>query len=318
MKFVTITLNPALDKTYTVGGELAVGELNRVADISTASGGKGINVSRIIAALGGETEAICVLGGYCGHLIHDSLVREGVNVVPIWIGEPTRTNISVVSRHMTRNVTVNGLTDFEYKSIITEINEPGPTFTPDIEETILAEVEGRIDGASAVVISGSIPPGCSVDIYAKLIAIAKAKGVPSVVDADGESLKIAMSEHPDFIKPNIKELSGLAGVVISDVDTACKVASMYARRNGMHVLATMDSRGSVLAHPDGTYETCDAVPADVKRVKGAGDTYLGAFLWAHASGHDAKEAMKIAARAASALLSMERGCPTREDIIPDL
>lgn len=315
MKFVTVTLNPARDKTYYIDGEFGVGALNRVQKMEESFGGKGINVSRVINALGGETDAICVLGRRGSRGMKRVLENEGVHVTEVEISGQTRTNISVISTVLQKSVTIAGLTDFCEKRVITEINEPGPTFNEKIEENIIDAVRNSCMEGDVLVISGSIPPGCSKDIYARLIAIAREKSVLVALDCSGDSLKIALEEKPDIIKPNINELSELAGVVISDEIAACRVASIYAVRNGINVLATLDKRGSVLATPDGKYIYCPAVPVEEKRVKGAGDTFLGAFLWAHSQKYDVEESLKIASRAASALISIEQGYPTREEFL---
>ena len=186
---LTVTLNPAVDKTYTAG-ELITGNVNRMRTAMSFPGGKGINVARVLRQYGQRVCATGFLGGYAGDFIEDSLLDKQVECQFIRVEGETRSNMNI-------------LADNGY---VTEILEPGPLVEEEQLEQFLALYETLIEECEIVVISGSIGRGIPEDIYKTLIGKARFKGLRTMLDASGESLRAGMEAKPYFVKPNQKEL----------------------------------------------------------------------------------------------------------------
>ena len=147
----TVTLNPALDKTVQVPN-FAVDQVNRITWLRRDAGGKGINVSKVIAKLGGESTAIAVLAGQTGKWIADTLGENNIKVQAISVPGETRTNLKVVDTEGGTN---------------TDINEPGPEVTDTVLDQALADVIAKTSAGDIVVLSGSLPRGASADTYGR-------------------------------------------------------------------------------------------------------------------------------------------------------
>ncbi|MGW0478524.1 1-phosphofructokinase family hexose kinase [Nonomuraea sp. NPDC003214] len=186
---LTVTLNAALDVTYQVPAVEWDG-VNRVAAVHRRAGGKGVNVARVLAALGQEVLVTGLAGGPTGRAIEADLGAAGLPAALAPIAGESRTTLAV-----------------SQPSGATLFNEPGPRVSEDELGNFLTHYESLLDGARAVVISGSLPQGVPADVYARLAAVAAARGVPAIVDADGEPLRHAPGGRPAVVKPNAEELA---------------------------------------------------------------------------------------------------------------
>ena len=216
-KIVTVTLNPAIDKTVFMGMPLDIGGLNRVQKVVLDIGGKGINVSKMIAVLGGKSVAVGFIGGAAGMQMlrgiasvdsspsGDVLGYGGIAADFIEVAQETRTNLKVLSPE------ANGFTSI---SKVTEINEPGGTIKPSEMLALEKKLLDYADEHTIFVFAGSIPSGVDCGIYAKLIHMVKAKGAEVLLDADGAVFSAVLNAQvppntlalPDYIKPNKYEL----------------------------------------------------------------------------------------------------------------
>ena len=295
MKYVTVTLNPAIDQTYTLDGPFKTGELNRSSKMSEISfSGKGINVSKALLDHGIDSKVLCLLGEKEGDEMYRVLRDEHLNLFAVRTEGRARRNISVVSP--------------DSKNI--EINEPGEEvgFEDILKFFSLYDKVIKEKESQTVIISGSAPPGFRNDVYKRLTIGAKKAGNKVVLDADGELLRCGLEGKPDLIKPNGEELAVLTGCRIATGSaekirlSALAAAVMIFEKTGTEVLCTLGGSGSVFAGRDGRFE-CPAVPAKIKRFKGAGDYYLARFLFErNERGKTVPEAMKKAAEKASAYL----------------
>lgn len=186
---ITVTMNPAVDKTVDLE-HMVHGSLNRVKNVIMDAGGKGINVSKTIRELGGETIATGFVGGSSGSFIKKVLQEQGIKPDFIETGEEVRTNLKVV----------------EADGNVTEFNEPGPVITAEEQEELIQKLLGYADKDTLFVLAGSIPKGMDQDIYQVLTGKLKEKGARVFVDGDGELLIHALEATPDIIKPNRHEL----------------------------------------------------------------------------------------------------------------
>ncbi len=186
---ITVTLNPAIDKTVDIG-EFQYSGLNRITSSVLDPGGKGINVSKTIKHLGGNTIATGFIGGNAGNIIDQGLKSLGITSDFIHVDGETRTNMKVV----------------DAGGNVTEFNEPGPIIKKENIEELLVKLDALADKDALFVLAGSIPQGVDKDIYRIIIEIVKKKGAKVFLDADGELFVKALEGKPDFIKPNHFEL----------------------------------------------------------------------------------------------------------------
>ena len=188
---VTVTLNPALDLTYAVDALVPHGT-HRVARVTERPGGKGLNVARVLHALGEPVLATGLLGGVTGDRVATLLGQEGVRSSFVRIAAETRRTVAVVD-----------------PADATGFWEPGPTVTPAEWSLFVAEFRELLGPATVVALSGSLPPGVPIDGYATLIALANAIGVPTVLDTSGPALRAGLAAGPTLAKPNTAELAAL-------------------------------------------------------------------------------------------------------------
>ncbi len=280
MKIMTLTLSPAIDVTYVSDEPVTIG-LNRAKAFCMAAGGKGINVSRAVLAAAdavGDREiadslvTVAPVGGASGASFGAMLEEEGIALTKIGIDAPLRINVSVVPD----------------RGEDTEINAPGAQMTVDdlrkTENLILSKIEKN----DVVCICGSCPKGVSKSYPAQLCEKIKEKGGVCVVDCDGEALRTAVSadRKPDYIKPNADELQKLCEDLAIEEESAQKNAEAVCRyTNGRTtVVTTLGGDGSMITYAEkDEIKTYQAPAQRVKpnRIKGAGDTFLGAYLYYH-------------------------------------
>ncbi|MEU7278906.1 1-phosphofructokinase family hexose kinase [Streptomyces sp. NPDC045431] len=276
---LTVTLNTALDLTYTVGA-LVPRSSHRVTDVIERPGGKGLNVARVLASLGHETVVTGFAGGATGEVVRGLLAPlPGVRDALVPIAGATRRTVAVVDAS-------TGET--------TQLNEPGPVVSPAEWSAFLSSYDALVGGASAVALCGSLPPGVRVGAYAELIRRARAAGVPVLLDTSGEPLRRGIAARPDIAKPNADELAHLTGA------REPLPATRDARRRGAHaVAASLGPDGLLAVTPDGTWRA--APPAPVKgNPTGAGDSAVAGLLSALVEGEAWPERLRRAVALATA------------------
>ena len=295
----TVTLNPALDKTVRVPN-FAVDQVNRITWIRQDAGGKGINVSKVIAKLGGESTAIAVLAGQTGQWIANALVENNIEVQAITVPGETRTNLKVVDTEGGTN---------------TDINEPGPEVTDSVLEQALVDVISKTSAGDIVVLSGSLPRGASVDTYGRWTSALRNAGLKVYLDADGAALSAGLEQKPYFTKPNDHELSAMLDRELVDVDAIATAASAIVAGGIDTVCVSMGSNGAVYATAN---EVWYAGPVKVKvgSTVGAGDSVVAAFAFADARGLSAEDTLRLA-MATGAANVMESGTQAAERSIVD-
>ena len=186
---VTVTMNPAIDKTVDIG-KFERGDLNRIKRMEIDAGGKGINVSKTIRELGGESIATGFVGGTSGTIIKQVLTDLGLRTDFVDVKGETRTNLKVV----------------EESGEVTELNEPGPEVSKEQLNDLLNRLEGYANPDTLFVLAGSIPAGIPADIYKKITEQVHQKGAKVLLDADGVLFSESLKGKPDMLKPNRSEL----------------------------------------------------------------------------------------------------------------
>ncbi|WNM25056.1 1-phosphofructokinase [Demequina capsici] len=294
---VTLTPNPSVDHAMVIGS-LARGEVLRASESRLDAGGKGVNVSRALAANGAATLAVVPLGGHQGHLLADLLGTTGVTHRPVTLAGSTRMNVSVL----------------EPDGTTTKLNEPGPTLSASENTTMIQTTLDAAEGADWLAVCGSLPPGATPDIYAALRAGAGARGVRFVVDSSGASFAVAVETRPTLIKPNHEELAELVGhalPTLRDVrDAARELVS-----SGIEIVAvSLGADGAALFTADEAAHAHASVSAPVSTV-GAGDCMLAGLLHGLTSGLSIGEALVSGVAWGSAAVALPgSSVPTPADV----
>lgn len=260
---VTLTPNPSVDRTVEVA-HLVRGGVHRATGARTDAGGKGVNVSRALAAHGHATRAVLPLGGLVGTRLGALLADASLELVPVPVGDEIRVNVSVV----------------EPDGTVTKLNEPGPRLTPEEVRLLSEATVAACQGARWAVLSGSLPPGCDDDLYADVV---RRLGCPVAVDASGAPLVAALAAGPALVKPNREELAEATGLPVTTVGEALTAADRLRELGAGAVLASLGADGALLVQDDGAWYGEAAVDAPVSSV-GAGDTALAGFLSAGGRG----------------------------------
>jgi 1-phosphofructokinase family hexose kinase len=295
---ISLTLNPALDKTLLVR-QLKLGTVNRVVQSQLDPGGKGINVSRVLHRLGRATIAFGFLAGNIGAIASRALDEEGVAHRFAWVTGETRLNVIVVD---------------EAGGQSTNLYDEGPTIDAKSREALLADVTCWLDSARVLVAAGSLPPGVPSDVYAHILREASRRGVRTILDADGETLRLGVVGRPDVIKPNTKEAEAMLGRPLPDVDAVVAAARELLASAPRAVVISMGSRGSICATPG---RVIHALPPKVERrsTVGSGDSLVAGLAIALAEGKEIVDGLRLGT-AAGAATAMTTGTAlgTPEDI----
>lgn len=274
---LTITLNPAVDNAWFLD-RLRVNDANRAIRVDRDAGGKGINLSRVVAELGGDTVATGFLGGGSGMFIGQVLDEQGVKQDFVQTVEETRVNFSV---------------EDESKLPPTTFNAPGPLISSSEWELLVSKVRELSAKASWVAMAGSLPRGVSSDAYAVLGEIAQANGAKLMLDADGEVLAKALVRKPHFMKPNEQEASRLLGRTVETTSEAIEAAKDLLRLldSDGFVIVSRGGKGAILASSEGVW-VGRSPEVEVKSTMGSGDSLVAGTLWALEAGYSLQDAFR--------------------------
>lgn len=229
---ITVTLNPAIDKTLKVD-KLKPGELNRVREVDIIAGGKGINVARVVHQLGEAVVAMGFLGGDTGQQIDRFLEKEGLARNFTWTEYPTRVNMKILEND-----------DRE-----TEVNEPGRVLPQDFQ-VLKNSLKVQLKEASLLVLSGSLPQGVPEDAYNQLMKLANQNKVSVILDTAGKSLKLGLREKPFLIKPNLHEVELLMDKRIDSTAGIYNAVDYFIGKGVRIIVISMGSQGAVFADGD--------------------------------------------------------------------
>ena len=295
---LTITVNPALDVTTHVRS-LEPRRKLRCTDPVMHAGGGGINVSRAIKALGGESQAFVALGGHTGAQFEALLKRAGIAAETWPLTGDTRTSFTVMEDG-------SGL---PYRFVL-----PGPAVSPAEAEAILDRVDRIIARYTGyVVASGSLPPGMPTTFYARLASRTRALGGKFVLDTHGEALRTAAMERPYLIRLNHLEAQELIG---GDADRAAHVIARELVQGGHAetAIVALGDKGAILSTSNGLVEIA-APHVEMRSGVGAGDSFVGALVLALANGWSIEDAARYGvAAAASAVTTEATELCIREDV----
>ncbi|MFD7134035.1 1-phosphofructokinase family hexose kinase [Streptomyces sp. NPDC059894] len=251
---LTVTLNTALGITHRVPA-LRPHTRHRVTEVTERAGGKGLDLARVLAALGHEVTVTGFVGGATGREVRDRLTDVTDALVPV--SGTTRRTVAVVD---------------ERTGETTRFDEPGPVITPAEWSAFQRTYEALVAGARAVALCGSLPPGVPVGAYAGLVRTARAAGTPVLLDTGGEPLRRAVAARPDLITPNAGELAELTGS-----HEPLRATEDARRRGARAVVASLGREGLVAAAPEGRWRALP--PARPRGTPvGAGDRVTAGLL----------------------------------------
>lgn len=292
----TVTLNPTLDNTIEVD-ELVYDDVNNVREVRKRAGGKGIDVSRVINELGGQSIALGFAGGYVGMELEGSLLNEGVSCSLTKIHEETKTNVIIYQQK---------------KNLKTLLSTREPPISP-LETAGFFKIIKEIPERSYVVISGNPPEGVNDSFFAQIITTLKGRDVKVFLDTDGEALKKGVGAGPCLIKPNIYEFGRLVEKNIVDIEEILEYSQRYSNIV-TYIIVSMGAQGVVGISKHGNY--CIVPPkVKVRSSMGAGDSLLAGVVYGMSEGLSFEEALVIGVACGTAsTLNQENGLCLKEDV----
>ncbi len=276
---ITVTLNAALDKTLEVPS-FTPGRRHRTVDQTTMAGGKGVNIARAIKRLGQPVIATGLAGGSTGTRIVEALNGEAILNGFVRIREESRTNTAVLD---------------PTTGLHTEINERGPAVSSMELELFREKLLYLAKGASICVFAGTLPRAMDPDVYTGLIREVRRLGVVTMIDTEGEPLRLAMRAEPDVVSPNELEGEELVGHEFNDVDDRAQAVAEMTRLGAAEAIMTV---------PDGCYaQVIDGAGSAVYRVQveeqearssiGSGDAFLAGYVAARYAGRPTVDCLRF-------------------------
>lgn len=256
----TVTLNAAIDKTVEIQ-DFHLGAVNRISKLQLDTGGKGINVSKVIQALNGESIAVGVLAGRNGEFIQADFKRRGIAHDFLFVQGETRTNLKVVD---------------PVNSTFTDINEPGTAISEDELKQLEEKIFKDLGFHTSLVLSGSVPSSVPSSVYRQWLERARALGGKTFLDADGELLREGLKAKPFLVKPNLYELEHLVGHKLPRLADVAKAARNLLRQGVEVVVVSLGSEGALFAYQEQVIHA-EALPIEVKSTVGAGDAMVAAL-----------------------------------------
>ncbi|MCM1057219.1 MAG: 1-phosphofructokinase [Firmicutes bacterium] len=255
----TVTFNPAIDY-YVRIEELKAGSINRAQSEELFFGGKGINVSLVLAELGVPSRALGFVAGFTGKAIRDGVSAMGIETDFVELEQGcSRINVKISS------------------GVETEINGQGPKIPAEALNSLYEKLDGLQEG-DTLVLAGSIPGALPADIYEKILARLSHRNVRTAVDATGELLLKVLKYRPFLVKPNRQELGGLFGVSLHTEEEIVFYGEKLREMGAENVLISLAGDGAILLDEQGELHRCGACEGKLINSVGAGDSMVAGFL----------------------------------------
>jgi 6-phosphofructokinase 2 len=276
MNIVTLTINPALDKSAKIDQLLPEQKLKCKA-IEFQAGGGGVNISRVLHTLGVKNNCMFTCGGDTGKTLKGLLEDEKLELTPIAVEAWTRENLAVV----------DAKTDLQYR-----FGMPGQGLSAAEIKIVKSAINKLVTDNSLFIISGSIPDAMSSDFYIELIDSLSAKNVKIIVDTSGEALKASLKKPVFLMKPNQGELAQLAGKdFLTKTEQENFAMELINNKHAEYVVVSLGARGAFLASESGIfYQNTPSVK--VKSTIGAGDSMVAGLVYAIEQGMSSQDILK--------------------------
>ena len=277
---ITVTLNAAIDKTLAVPN-FTLGRRHRAGEQTSLAGGKGVNVARALKALGQPVIATGVAGGPTGMRIIEELTGEAILNDFVRIEEESRTSTAVIDP-----------TSGEQ----TEINERGPAVSEAELGLFVDKLLYLAKGAAVVIFSGSLPRGVDADLYARLVTELRRLGATSVLDAEGEPLRLATRAGPTIVTPNEPEAEELVGHEFSEDGDRISALHSIVEIGAGEAIMTLPSGCVALVggESDRRLVRVRAEPLEPVSAIGSGDAFLAGYVAARYRGDAPEECLRFA------------------------
>lgn len=281
---VTLTMNPALDKSASVS-HVAPEIKMRCYDVAYDPGGGGINVSRAVMNMGGASTAVFPIGGGNGDLLLSLVEEQGVSARTVPVSGMTRDNFTAFD---------------EASGMQFRFNAPGAAMSDDESASVLALIEGL--SPAYLVASGSLPPGVPDDFYTQVAELAKSMGARLVLDTSGDPLRASLKSGGIYLlKPNMRELEQLYGDRIAN-EQEQEAAAMRLVTEGIAelVAVSLGAAGVLYATADNGVGRMRAPTVPIRSKVGAGDSMVAGMVYALANDMPTLEAIRYGVAAGSA------------------
>ena len=278
----TVTFNPAIDYVVRLDSPLEVGEVNRACGEDCVLGGKGVNVSGVLAELGCKSVALGFVAGETGAWLERGLAKQGITTDFIHLPTGmTRINVKIKAGQET------------------ELNGAGPS----IPESAMQQLEAKLDALqkeNILILAGSIPASLSQDTYERLLARLQGKGVRAVVDATRDLLVNVLPYHPFLIKPNNHELGEIGGRKLTTDAEITAAARELQAKGARNVLVSMAGDGALLLDEAGNTHRIGCPKGKVVNSVGAGDSMVAGFVAGYLQSSDYTAALRLGTACGSA------------------
>lgn len=284
----TITLNPAVDRTIMLNN-FKINSVNRAEKILEDAGGKGINVSKMIKNLNGDSKALGIVGGIQGLFIKQQLDKMGILHEFVESDKNTRINLKIVDSEL---------------QTFTDINEKGTMVLEETIEKVEEKLFSLLKENDILILAGSIPNGCDKNIYKKWIQKANLINVKVILDGDGELLKNGVIAGPYIVKPNIHELERLFNTNIESLDDIIYYGKKILENGIYAIVVSRGEKGCLLITQDKVWEY-QGFKVDVKSTVGAGDAMVGGIAYGIEKGESLEEAVKIGVASSTSSIQKE-------------
>jgi len=276
---ITVTLNSAIDKTLSVPN-FRLGRRHRTVEQTTMPGGKGVNVARVLKALGAPVIATGFAGGATGTRIVDQLTQLSVLSDFVRIREESRTNTAVIDPTTGEQ---------------TEINERGPAVTAQEVELFCDKLLYLARGAQICVFAGSLPRRVEPTLYADLIRELRKLGVTTIVDTDGDPLRQAVRAEPSVVSPNVLEAEELVGHEFNDDEDRLIAVREMTELGAREAIMTADDGGFAMVTEEGGSQLyrLRVDPLETYSAVGSGDAFLAGYVAARYTGRPPAECLRF-------------------------
>lgn len=296
---LTLTMNPALDLATSTASVTDTHKLRCSAPLRFPGGG-GINVARVLQRMGADCLALYPVGGLQGQQLRQLLGGEQVRSRCVEIAGETRQSFSVLETSSGR----------EFRFVL-----PGPTLAPAEWQACL-DCFAALDAPPRILVaSGSLPPGVPTDFYARLVRLARARGTRVVLDTSGPALAEALKEGVYLVKPSLRELREFTGQPLTDeAQWRAAAQQLVASAQAEVVALSLGEQGALLVTAQKTWRA-PALAQQVRSATGAGDSFVGAMVWALSRQTGLADAFRYGVAAGSAaLLSAGTGLCSKADV----
>lgn len=285
MTIVTLTANTALDQTVFIDSytpNLTI----RARETVLSMAGKPTDASYILGQMGVRSRAMGFLAGVIGETIKTMLATVGVQPDFVRASGQSRINTVIIA---------------EADNTHTTLTTTSLQVLPEHIDQLRERYDQALNNASCVIMGGSLPTTMSPEFYTEFIALASERGVPTILDVEGDNLRAGLKSSPTYIKPNEHELAEFTGKTVNSLETAYAAGQQILNEYGTSSIITLGSRGALAVLPDRAYYV-PSIPVEVVSPAGAGDAVLAGLALAIERGEPIEEGIKQGIAMASAVV----------------